>query len=327
MTFTSPFDITLSDSFSFPFHSDQYRYSNNSVALDPSHVVTITKDYKEEIQLKRKLLDNSPNRCFQSFPSTIEAQWEIFELIMLELVERFPQYFTLENHFPNSTFTNHLLNEQQTFVFGKTDTLPYEPLDFIGRHIQEDLIYLSQRDGDLFMDAGQLCFPANWSLAFNIGMTYLEFHSPVPVFSSSGLAEKVRNFLLRMELGKPWARLNWTLTVGPHLHTFPENYDDWGKQKAQLTDQNIGELVHLRVEHQKLFRLGESNGILFSLHTYLKSFEQLIQNDVYKKRLLSVMSDIPQYMAEYKGFYSYQELLVQYLTAANEGRNHNASKI
>lgn len=37
------------------------------------------------------------------------------------------------------------------------------------------------------MDAGQLCFPANWSLAFNAGMTYLEFHSPVLVFSSTGL--------------------------------------------------------------------------------------------------------------------------------------------
>lgn len=286
--------------------------------------MTITKDYQQEIALKRALLENTHRRCYQSFPFTLDAQWEIFELIVLELIERYPQYFSLENHFPNSTFTNHLLNEQQTFIFGKSNTLPFEPLDFIGRHIQEDLIYLSQRDGDLYMDAGQLCFPANWSLAFNIGMTYQEFHSPVPVFSTE-LAEKVRNFLLRMEMGKPWARLNWSLTVGHLLDTFPENFDDWGKQKKDLTSDNIGNLVHLRVEHQKLFRLAESNGILFSLHTYLKPFEQLIQNDLYKQRLQSVLADIPQYMAEYKGFSSYQVLLVDYLKACDKGGPNSGS--
>ncbi|MDI7743819.1 DUF3445 domain-containing protein [Lysinibacillus fusiformis] len=303
---------TLPDPFPFPFHADQYRYSNNSKELDPPSIVTITKEYKDEILLKRELVKNNHDRCYQAFPETMEPQWEIFSLIAKELQDHYPEYFSIEKYGSTMTFTNHLLNEQQQFEFGKSETLPYEPLDFIGRHIQEDLVFLSQRDGDLYMDAGQLCFPANWSLAFNIGMTLLEFHSPVPVFSS-GLAKKVRDFLLRMEIGKPWTRLNWSLTVGHRLDTFPENYDQWGKQKSELSPANIGELLHLRVEHQKLFRLPASNGILFSLHTYLKPFEQLIENDLYKKRLQSVIKEIPDYMADYKGFSGYQDIIVQYL--------------
>ena len=95
-------------------------------------------------------------------------------------------------------------------------------------------------------------------------MTYTEFHSPVPHFSTSGLAEKVRNFLLRMEAGKPWTRLNWSLTVEPILDTFPETLTN-GDQKENLNSENIGELVHLRVEDQRLFRLPGSNGILLAL--------------------------------------------------------------
>ncbi|WP_256942263.1 DUF3445 domain-containing protein [Bacillus sp. OV166] len=53
--------------------------------------------------------------------------------------------------------------------FSKT----HQPLDFIGRHVQEDIIFMMQRDGDLYLDAGQLCFPANWSLAFDLGLYFL----------------------------------------------------------------------------------------------------------------------------------------------------------
>lgn len=163
------------------------------------------------------------------------------------------------------------------------------------------------------MDAGSLCFPANWSIAFNLGMTYTEFHSPVPHFSDSGLAVKVRNFLLRMEAGKPWTRLNWTLTVEPILDTFPENFDEWGVKKDKVTVENTGKLVHLRVEDQRLFRLPKSNGILFSIHTHLISLEELSKNEIWIDRFYRVLMDLPDYISQYKGFISYKDQIIQYL--------------
>lgn len=216
MTYSSQRPIKnqpLIERFPFPFKGDSYRYSNNSEALDPPFLLQITPEYFEEIKQKKQLLNNKKEQAYQAFDHSMEAQWEIFEMIMNEMVLLYPTYFRLQKNENCWTFYNDLLNEEQTFRFGVSSSLPYEPLNFIGCHIQEDLIYIAQRDGDLYMDAGQLCFPANWSIAFNLGMTYTEFHSPVSHFWDSGLAEKVRNFLLRMEAGKPWTRLNWTLTV------------------------------------------------------------------------------------------------------------------
>lgn len=303
----------LIERFPFPFKGDSYRYSNNSVALDPPFVLTITPEYFDEIEKKRTILNKTKNQAYQSFSHSIDAQWEILEMIMNEMTSVYPNYFHLDKNGNHWTFTNHLLGEDQSFIFGDSITLPYDPMDFIGRHIQEDLVYIAQRDGDLYMDAGQLCFPANWSIAFNLGMTYTEFHSPVPHFTSSGLVEKVRNFLLRMEAGSPWTRLNWTITVEPILETFPETFDQWGTKKEQVTVENAGELVHLRVEEQRLFRLPGSNGILFSIHTHLISLQELVQNHEWNERFYRVLIDLPDYMAEYKGFISYKEKITEYL--------------
>ncbi|WNS78041.1 DUF3445 domain-containing protein [Domibacillus sp. DTU_2020_1001157_1_SI_ALB_TIR_016] len=303
----------LVNRFPFPFKEDSYRYSNNSETLASSPAITITPEYYEEIQLKRRILSQTPERAFQSFSHSINAQWEILELVVNQLTAHYPDYFHVAKKEDTWTFHNYLLQEKEVFRFGDASTLPYEPLDFIGRHVQEDLIYISQKDSDLFMDAGQLCFPANWSIHFNLGMSYLEFHSPVPVFSDSGLAEKVRSFLMRMEAGKPWTRLNWTLTVEPILDTFPETFSDWGSKKEAVTAETAGELVYLRTEDQRLFRLPESNGLLFSIHSHLISLNALLEKPEWTERFYRVLSDLPDYIAEYKGFISYKGSLLAFL--------------
>ncbi|MBP2078446.1 heme-dependent oxidative N-demethylase family protein [Oceanobacillus polygoni] len=304
----------LLDRFPFPFDSDSYRYSNNSRKLDPPNVLDITPEYFEEIKLKRKLLENRKEQTFQSFPHSIEAQWEILEMIMNEMIANHPNYFSLKKERDYWIFQNHLLGEEQTFTFGDLSSLPCEPLDFIGRHVQEDLIYLGQRDGKLYMDAGQLCFPADWSIAFDLGMEFLEIHTPVPQpFTGTGLVEKVRDFLLRMEAGEPWTRYNWTLTVEHILDTAPETFGEWGTKKENVTAFNAGQLVNLRVEDQRLFRLPLSNGILFSIHTHLITLEELTNNAQWKYQFYNILDDIPNELAEYKGFISYKDKVLKYL--------------
>jgi hypothetical protein len=91
-----------------------------------------------------------------------------------------------------------------------------------------------------------------------------------------------------MESGKPWTRLNWTLTAEPILDTFPETFDDWGVKKEKITPDNAGKRNHWRVEDQRLFRLPRSNGILFSIHTHLISLDELRKTRVDKPILSSI---------------------------------------
>ncbi len=299
--------------FPFPFKEDTYRYSNNSVLLDPPYAVDLTSEYEEEITLKRKLLLDHPTRCFQALPHTNEAQWEIVSLILHNLAEMSPDDFQLHINGDIWTFTNHKTNEREQFIFGNNASLPYEPLNFVGRHVQEDLILMGQRDHDLYLDAGQLCFPANWSLEFNLGMTFVEIHSPITRFTEGGLDVKIRNFIMRLEAGKPWVRRNWSLNAGRRLDTSLETFHLWGQERQRVTADNAGQLVQLRVEVQKLFRLPRTHSILFTIHTHLISLEEIAQKRSWLAQIYNILVELPDYIAEYKGMMLYKNAVLAYL--------------
>lgn len=300
-------------SFPYPFNGDNYRYSNNSILLSPPKSIDITKEYQNEIKLKRSLLTEHHSRCFQTFPHTKVAQWEVLELVLTDLATYYPQSFTVKKEGERHIFTNRILHEEYDFKLGDDVSLPYEPLDFIGRHVQEDLILMMQRDGDLYLDAGQLCFPANWSLAFNHGMSFKNIHFPIPGFKEEGLDERIIQFLLRLEAGAPWGRKNWSLMAGNRMDTSLETFDVWGKDRRKVTVDNAGEFVHLRVEVQKLFRLPRSNAILFSIHTQLLPLEKLAAVPEWQRQFYQILVDLPPHIADYKGISLYKEKVLAYI--------------
>jgi hypothetical protein len=244
----------------------------------------------------------------------MSGQWEIVDLVMDHLVAAYPQHFVLQKRGNEWAFYNKLLNEVHSFTFGDPSTLPVEPLHFISRHVQEDLIYMMQRDGDLYLDAGQLCFPANWSLAFNLGMKFKDIHHPIPGFKEEGMDARILQFLMRLEAGNPWERKNWSLMAGDRLDTSIETFDQWGKLRKQVTKENAGELVHLRVEVQKLFRLPRTNSILFTIHTHLLSLEKLTANPEWLLQFYDILLELPPQIYDYKGISLYRDAVLEYLS-------------
>lgn len=301
------------DDFPYPFKEDVYRYSNNSLPLEQPNCIEITSSYLDEVQLKRQLITQYPERCYQSLPHTMKGQWEIVELILGNLQNANPNWFIVDKDKENWRFHNKLLDEMHTFRFGDETSIPCEPLDFIGRHVQEDLIYMKQRDGDLFLDAGQLCFPGNWSLVFDLGMSFKDIHKPIPGFKEEGLDARILQFLLNLEAGKPWWRKNWSLMAGNRLDTSLETFDVWGKARKEVTKENAGRLVHFRVEVQKLFRLPRTDGILFTIHTHLLSLEKFASNLEWARQFYHILEELPPHIVDYKGLSLFKEQVVEYL--------------
>jgi dimethylamine monooxygenase subunit A len=300
--------------FPYPFNdSNVYRYSNNAVPLKSRNPVELTDRYSDEISLKRKLLKNHPDRCYQSMQHTLEAQWEAVDLIIHNMALHYPDQFKIKKEGKEWTFSNLQTKEDCRFTFGDDTTLDAEPLDFIGRQVQEDLILMCQRDGNLFLDAGQLCFPANWSLYFDLGMSFKEIHTPIPGFQTKSLDERILQFLMRIEAGTPWVRRNWSLMAGDRLDTSLETFPEWGQARKQVTKDNAGELVHFRVEVQKLFRLPKSNAILFTIHSHMLPLEKFIQNKTWMDQSYSILKELPDYIAEYKGISLFRKQVLHYL--------------
>ena len=311
--------------FPFPFHEDAYMYAVN---IEPhvvgpkgsvlENLIDVDEHYVAEMQDRALVLAEDPLRC-QSLPHMTLAGWDLLELLMEQQALGYPEHFTLSRDGDRWRWINRPLGIDDTFTFGDTSTLPYGPMEYITRQSQGDFCILDQRDGNLWMDAGMVTTQADWSLDFDIGMNFFEWHAPVPLAHEKGIFTRALKFLTNIQQGKPARRLNWTMTINPRLDTSPENYHKWGPDRATVTPENVGDKVHLRVELQSFWRLPRSNGIVFPIRCYLIKMDELVTQPKWARRLHRVIRDLPEELATYKGLTRYRPTLVEWLSKLDDG--------
>ncbi len=313
--------------FPFPFHEDKYMYSVNMEPHVPAgpaghaynNGIDVDEHFVSEMEDRAKVLKEDPLR-YQALPHMMTAQWDTLELLMEQQAAGYPEHFSLTKDGDNWHWINKPMGIDQKFVFGDASTLPMEPLEFITRQAQGDHVIVDQRDGNLWCDAGMVTTQADWSLDFDIGMNFMEWHGPVPLAHNLGIFERALKFLLNLQQGKPVRRLNWTMTINPRLDTSPENYHKWGTDRATVTPENVGNKVHLRCELQSLWRLPRSNAILFVIRCYLIKMEELVTVPKWARRFHRVLRDLPPELVDYKGLTRYRPTTVEWLSKYDDGK-------
>ncbi|MCX4187071.1 heme-dependent oxidative N-demethylase family protein [Methylophaga sp. OBS4] len=324
-------DYTFSNSpeairrFPFPFAEDEYMYSVNIEQHAPTqpgsvfeHVIDVDEHYVAECAERQITLEEDSER-YIALPHMMDAQWDMVELVMDSLAADYPEQFQLSKDGDNWHWVNKPLGIGQSFTFGDEGTLPMEPFEYIARQVQGDWILLDQRDEDLFADAGMVTSQADWSMAFDAGMSFKEWHGPVPQANELGIFDRALKYLLHLQYGSPVRRLNWTMTINPRLDTSPENYPLWGPDNMSVTPENVAEKVHLRVELQALFRLPRSNAIAFSVRGYLISLKDLATYPRWAKRLHRVLQNLHPDLSEYKGLDNYRQMAIDWLAPLDDG--------
>jgi hypothetical protein len=333
-TFRGDFSMRNSDAailrFPFPFPEDAYMYAVNmephtrggpTAAYDA--VFDLDEHYLGDMQDRALVLIDDPLRC-QVLPHMMDAEWDTLELLMDNLAQDYPEHFSLTKNGAEWRWVNRPMGIDDSFIFGRAETLPLPPFEYITRQVQGDFTIQDHRDDNLFMDGGMVTSQADWSLNFDLGMAFHEWHGPVPVAHEIGVFDRALKYLLRLQYGKPVRRLNWTLTVNPRLDTSPENYPLWGPDKATITPENVGEKMCLRVELQTLTRLPRSNAILFGIRGYLIRLEELVRVKKWGARLHRVLRDLHPDIAEYKGMPRYRQTIVDYLAPFDDGARLNS---
>jgi hypothetical protein len=311
--------------FPFPFGEDQYMYSVNIEPHGKGKTGTVTANtfdvdehYVAECIDKQITLEQDPDR-YAALPHMMDAQWDFLELSMESLSRDYPEFFSLQKNGKTWAWENKPLKIKDTFVFGDASTLPMEPFRYMALQAQGDFVLLDQRDETLYADAGFVTSQADWSLAFDVGMSWKEWHGPVPRVSELGVLDRALKYLLNLQLGSPVCRLNWTMTINPRLDTSPENYPLWGGDRNTVTEANAGDLVHLRVELQTLYRLPRSNGIMFGVRCYLISLKEIATYPRWAKRLHRVLRTLHPDLMEYKGITKYHAAAVSWLSKLDDG--------
>lgn len=140
-----------------------------------------------------------------------------------------------------------------------------DPVETLGRLLQEDLLVLSPEGGAHVLVAGVLCFPASWTLAEKIGRPLGRIHRPVARYDAA-LAARVEALFHRVPAGRAMWRANALGYARADLHQ-PRSEADPRDEAAPAR--------YLRCERQTILRLPRTRAVVFAVHTYVLRPEAL----------------------------------------------------
>ena len=252
-------------------------------ALDLDDWLWPDEDRQAEVGLRRELLSERLDEVHAMLPGSAPAAAETLALVAHWLRRRAPL----------------LLDET---VLG--DPLP---LRAAGRLVQEDLCVMERdADGAYRLTAAVLCFPAHWRLREKLGRPLDAIHAQVPGFARH-LAPPVARVLAGLTVERPVWRANWSVVESPtlfHPHERP--------RLADLTAENAGARLWLRVERQTLRRLPCSSAVLFTIRTLVRRLDEVATAPVAAAMAAWLRSMEPG-LAAYKGMPRIGEALLGWL--------------
>lgn len=182
------------------------------------------------------------------------------------------------------------------------------PLARLGVAAQEDFCVLQRRaDGAYALTAAVLCFPAHWRLRDKIGRPLAEIHAPVPGFADR-LGAPVARFLASLRVERPVWRANWSVVESPALF-HP------GQRQAvpDLTADNAGDRLWLRVERQTLRRLPVTGAVVFAIRTLVEPLARTVRRPGAARAMADRFAGMDDATAAYKGLPLMRQPLLAYL--------------
>ncbi|WP_439122696.1 heme-dependent oxidative N-demethylase family protein [Marivita sp.] len=142
-----------------------------------------------------------------------------------------------------------------------------DPFGTLGQIVQDDICLLEKRGEEHVLTGAALCFPASWRLREKIGHPLTHIHVPVQTYTDD-IARRVQRLFDGVRPGLPIWRFNALWYEDPSLYQ-PRSETE----PRQMTE--AGKTPYLRSERQVLWRLPDSDAVLFTIHTFM-----LARNDV-----------------------------------------------
>ena len=277
--------------FPLPFDGKPHRWTMGLRPLALEDWLWLDERYETEIALRRQLLDQRHDEVFQIRPEAEAASSEVLELVLAFLEKQHPERFQHIQEYQPLILGNYSFEEE---------TAELHPLELAGRLVQEA--------GEYRLTAAVLCFPTRWNLREKIGHPMSEIHDPVPGYREQ-INAPVNQFMRRLKPEKPMWRVNWSLNEDPTL--FQPGSHGSAEAASQITPENAGAEVFLRLERQTLRRLPQTEAILFTIRILQCPLEQLNVSEAHQ--LAQTLLHWPHDLRTYKSFPVYGPAVLSYL--------------
>lgn len=229
------------------------------IALKPLALadwIEVDDQLSERLSEKDRVSKAHPEEVWQALPETLDAQWEIFDLLWDHLPRQFPDVYEVTD--------NRLqLREINRFIDRNPDDPT--PLKAISHMVDEDLCLMIPHDNDWVLGAASLCFPSHWSLLEKFTRPMGDIHAPVPGFAER-MQSRVHRIFDNLHPDRPVYRFNWSLHDEPTLHlTAPSDHPRF----EGLSENALLDSAWIRVERQTLRKLPNTGAILFTVRTHM----------------------------------------------------------
>ena len=277
--------------------------------------------YQSELELKRRLLSEAHSYYFHGGPPTMAAQWDVLELVAASLARDYPKHFQLQRVGDTWTWRNALNDGAATFDFGDSASLPNEPLDWIGRQVQEDLVLLSV-DAEVRFVGGQLCFANGWAISDRLGKSFMEIHRHTPQTTMPSVETGAR-FLQNLKPGRTFWRMSWNFKLSDEMDQTtkytPAYKADFEERAPKLSPAGVADSVFIRIERQTFTRLPRSGGLVFGIHTYNSPVGEEASDHTRARRILNVVRGASREVKDYKAITPIEGPLVNFLESKVSG--------
>ena len=157
---------------------------------------------------------------------------------------------------------------------------------------------------------GCVCFPSAWSLPEKLGLTVTEIHAVVPGLNAA-LEPRIDRLLCSLKSGDGWLRSNWGVAATSERDLHPAHC------RIPWPDALQDDSVWIRREHQILFRLPKSGGIVFGIRLELTSLAEILQDPEACRRWARGLATMPRELLQYKQALSIREAVLERLRSTH----------
>jgi hypothetical protein len=285
-----------------PFEAGPYRMAMGLVAVPASEWFELDQHYHRDVTERRQLLLDCHELVFGALPGSEAARRETLEIVAEHLTARHPAAFTRRG----TTLTNHLTGDEWDLASPEQDHL-----HIAGLLVQEDLCIVQVDEaGHPLFTAAVLCFPSRWRLHEKLGHALPQVHDPVPLYAGR-LARPVDRFMRNIKPGHIAMRLNWSVVDSPAMFQPEGKWRD--APNHEVTAENAGRKLHLRVERQTLTRLPRSGPVLFGIRVHSYPLGSAIRGAAEAARLAAAVRALPEEITLYKSLRPVRAALLEWL--------------
>lgn len=284
-----------------PFEPGSYRMAMGLFSVSEKDWFELDERYIPEMSERRRLLATHHPDVFAALPQSDDARAETLAEITANLAAHRPQWFAGKG----SLFHNRLAGETWD-----RRSLPCDPLDLAGRLVQEDLCVVQASNAGPLLTAAVLCFPSRWRLAEKIGRPLADVHAGVP-FYGERLRRPVDSFMHHLKPHHIAGRLNWSVLDDATLFQPAGKWRD--EPNRDVTAENAGETLSLRVERQTLRRLPRTGAILFGIRVHVYPLRAAITTPRAAARLAEAIRALPESTSLYKSIPPIRRALLDWL--------------